>query len=162
MVSSKVSCLHIIFKVETACSDKRQFLVDRVPVSSRFMISSQRKRIYWIHLTIWPGLFNISFKCVIPHFWQKNCPEEPSTLLRHETWTLEVWLIPILMTLVMTAWQVQFSYLCISLIDTCDNRYFVANHPGIALIFQILPPLFVSRVKAVDKLESAKSVWTWH
>lgn len=40
-----------------------------------------------------------------------------------------------------------------SLTGTGDDRHLVANQPVIALIFQILPPLCVSRVKVFDDLE---------
>ena len=43
-----------------------------------------------------------------------------------------------------------------SLTATGDDRNLVASHPVIALMFHILPPLFVSRVKPLDELEPVK------
>ena len=45
---------------------------------------------------------------------------------------------------------------------TADDRQFVASQPGIALIFQIRPPLFVSRVRVLEELEPARAIWELH
>ena len=107
-------------------------------------------------LTCWPALFSISFKWVTPHFWQQNCPVQPSTSLRQGMWTLITWLLPTLLTCVTTAWHTQCSKFMTSLTATGDDRNLVASHPVIALIFHIFPPLFVSRVKSLDELEPVK------
>ena len=52
----------------------------------------------------------------------------------------------------------QLLYLAISSMETADDRHLVASQPVIALIFQILPPLFVSSASVLEELEPAITI----
>ena len=105
-----------------------------------------------LRLTSWFGLLSISFKWVTSHFLQKKFPLLLSTSLWHDMWTLTACLPLMPWTWMTTAWHTQWSNLTTFLTGTGDDKHLLASHPVIALRFQILPPLLVSKVKALDEL----------